>query len=123
MPPLPVVVIVEDQTELRQVLRDVLDEEGYEVLPVRDPAEAIAILREQSVDLLVSDLPDQEDDSEDPLAEAAREFPELPMIVISTDPQDAVPFFGPWRLSGVRMTLRKPFRLDDLIAASRELLG
>lgn len=123
MPQLPVVVIVEDQTELRRVLRDVLDDEGYEVLPVRDPAEAITILREQSVDLLVSDLSEQDDETGDPLADVVREFPELPLIVLSTESKDAIPFFGPWRRSGVRMTLRKPFRLDDLIAASREIVG
>lgn len=122
MPQLPIVLLVEDQTELRHVLRDVLDEEGYEVLPVCDPAEAIAILREQSVDLLVSDLPEQ-NDGDDPLADVVREFPELPLIVLSDDCHDGGPFFGPWRISGSRMTLRKPFRLDDLIAASREIVG
>jgi CheY-like chemotaxis protein len=123
MPHLPVVLIVEDQNELRQVLRDVLDEEGYDVLPVSDPTEAMAILREQSVDLLVSDLSESEDEGLDPLADVTREFPELPLIVLSDNSPDTVPFFGPWRISGSRMTLRKPFRLDDLIAASREVIG
>jgi len=123
MPPLPVVLIVENQTELRHVLRDVLDNEGYEVVPAQDPAEAITILRRQPVDLLVSDLPEPEDEGADPLADVIREFPELPLIVLSDGSPDAVPFFGPWRLSGSRMTLRKPFRLDDLIAASREVVG
>jgi len=120
MPQLPVVVVIEDQSELRQVLRDVLDDEGYEVLPVRDPTEAMAVLREKTVDLLVSDLTEKEEEGADPLADVCREFPDLPLIVLS---EDAGPFFGPWRVSGSRMILRKPFRLDDLIAASREIVG
>ena len=123
MPQKPVVVVIEDHTELRHVLRDVLGDEGYEVLPVRDPAEAIEVLRGKSVDLLVSDLPEQEDGGEGPLEDIARDFPELGVIILSEDSKDAGPFFGPWRVSGSRITLRKPFRLDDLIAAAKEVIG
>jgi CheY-like chemotaxis protein len=123
MPQKPVVVVIEDHTELRHVLRDVLGDEGYEVLPVRDSAEAIEVLRGRSVDLLVSDLPEHDGGGEDPLADIARDFPELGVIILSEDSTDAGPFFGPWRVSGSRITLRKPFRLDDLIAAAKEVIG
>ena len=114
----PVILVIEKQTELRDVIRDVLDDEGYEVLPVRDQREAISVLRAQSVDLLVSDLPVDEDDAVDPLEEVSHEFPDLPVISLSDESQEVVPFFGAWRMSGSRMTLRTPFRIDDLIGSS-----
>jgi len=120
---LPVVLVIEDQTELLDVIRDVLDDEGYEVATVRNPADALEVLRTKSVDLIVSDYAPPVDDGSDPLDEVADEFPELPVIVFSEDDEQSIPFFGPWRMEGVRMTLRKPFKLDDLIAASREVIG
>ncbi len=123
MPHHPVVLVIEEQVELLNVLRDVLGEEGYEVLPACDLSEAIAILRKKSVDLLVSDLPEVEDGNRDPLEDVTREFPDLPVIVMTEDTAQSAPFFGPWRVAGSRMTLRRPIRLDDLIAASREIVG
>ena len=123
MPHQPVILVIEDQPELRHVLRDVLGDEGYEVLPARDQGEALTILRERPVDLLVSDLPEPTEEERDPLEDVLREFPAVPLIVLSSDSEQDTPFFGPWQVSGSRMTLRKPFRLDDLIAASREVVG
>jgi DNA-binding response OmpR family regulator len=57
MPARPVVIVVEDQTELGDVIRDVFGEEGYDVLTVRDQYAAMGELRHREVDLLVADLP------------------------------------------------------------------
>jgi len=120
---LPVVLVIEDQTELLDVIRDVLDDEGYDVATVRNPDEALEVLRDKSVDLLVSDYVPPSGDDSDPLVDITEEFPELPIIVFSADDEQSIPFFGPWRMEGSRMTLKKPFKLDDLIAASREVVG
>jgi DNA-binding NtrC family response regulator len=121
-PPKPVVVVIEDQPELGQVIREVLGGEGFDVKPVPDTASALQTLREEEkVVLLVSDLSSTDTGSGDPLAPVAGEFPELPVIVIRDQRADDVPFFGPWRAEGSRILLRRPFRLDDLIAASREV--
>lgn len=122
MPAQPVVVVIEDQSALGEVIRDVLDEEGFEVLNVRDQYAAMGELRHRDVDLVVADLPARPGEG-DPLAEIAREYPDLRLIVVTDESQEQVPFFGPWRVSGSRWTLRRPFRLADLIAASREAIG
>lgn len=123
MPAQPVVVVIEDQSTLGEVIRDVLDEEGYEVVTVRDQYAAMGELRHRDVDLIVADLPAARPGEGDPLAEIQREYPHLHLIVVTDESQEDVPFFGPWRVSGSRMTLRRPFRLADLIAASREAVG
>jgi DNA-binding response OmpR family regulator len=123
MPAQPVVVVIEDQTALGEVIRDVLDEEGFEVLNVRDQYAAMGELKHREVDLVVADLPAAMPGEGDPLAEIARAYPDLRLIVLTDEAQERVPFFGPWRVSGSRWTLRRPFRLADLIAASREAVG
>jgi DNA-binding response OmpR family regulator len=123
MPARPVVIVVEDQTELGDVIRDVFGEEGYDVLTVRDQYAAMGELRHREVDLLVADLPGSLPGEGDPLAEISREFPDLRLVVVSDASREQVPFFGPWRASGSRVSLRRPFRLADLLAASREAVG
>lgn len=123
MPVTPAVVLIEDHTELGEVIRDVMSEEGYEVLTVRDQFAAVAILRNQRVDLVVADLPAPEPGQTDPISELTREFPEVPLVTIVDEASEKIPFFGPWRVSGGRVTLRRPFKLDDLIAVTREIFG
>jgi DNA-binding NtrC family response regulator len=118
----PVVVVIEDQTELGEVIRDVLDDQGFEVLTVRDPDAAMGELRNRGVDLIVADLPTTRSDDGDPLAEIEQAYPDVRVIVVADDSMAQVPFLGPWRVSGSRTTLRRPFRLADLIAASRQAI-
>jgi len=122
-PPKPIVVVVEDQPELGNVIRDVLGTEGFDVKPVADAGAALQTLREEKVEFLVSDLTGMDGKSADPLQPVAEEFPALPVIVIRDARADDVPFFGPWRAEGTRIFLRRPFRLDDLIAATHEVYG
>lgn len=120
MPKNPTALLVEDQPELGHVIRDLLKVEGYDVVAVRSPNEAIGILREEQVKLLVTDLRSSPD-TLNALEELVVEFPGLRHIDLVEESSDPVPFFGPWKVTGSRMTLRKPFRIDDLILASRTL--
>lgn len=122
MPRTPFVILIEDQTELGRVVKDVLWGEGYEISLVPDPSEALAILRKRTVDLLVSDLPST-GEADNVLAPLIEEFPDLGVIVVRDPADEPAPFFGPWRVSGSCLILRRPFRLADLLAASRELIA
>jgi len=118
----PVVLVIEDQTELGNVIRDFLASEGYEVVAVRDQLAALSALNDNRADLVIADLPDGADGSPDPLVELARDFRDIPRIVIRSR-DDQLPFFGPWRMEGHGATMRRPFRLDDLLSVTRELVG
>ncbi len=121
-PPKPVVVVLEDQPELGRVIREVLGSEGFDVRPVQDTTSALRILREEKVEFLVSDLSsDVGAGGADPLEALASEFDALPVIVIRNARADDVPFFGRWHEDGSRLYLRRPFRLDDLVSAAREV--
>jgi CheY-like chemotaxis protein len=118
----PVVLIVEDNAELRHVLKEALAAEGYHVLATRDETEALEVLRGARVDLFISDL------TNPPLAaktlEALRaEFPSLPVVVLAQ--ASGYPALGvsAWQNPEGLHALSKPFRLGELLALSREVLG
>ena len=123
MPSAPVVVVVEHETELGRVLRDVLEEDGYDVVRVRDPYGAIGVMRQRSVDLVVAGLPGPEEQATGPLSELTGEFPDVALISVAPPEGAGRPVFGTWRREGDHITLRQPFRLEDVIAAAHELVG
>lgn len=121
MRPLPVAVVIEDQAELSQVLKDVLGGEGFEVVTVRSTVEAQEAMRERKVALVVSDLPSIGTSDDDPLGPIVRDSPDMGIVVVRDPDDEPVPFFGPWRRDGAKLILRRPFRLDDLLDAVREI--
>jgi CheY-like chemotaxis protein len=119
----PVVLVVEDNSELRLVLKEALASQGYEVHAARDETEALEVLRSRPVNLMISDLTDPTPAARN--VEAVRgEFPELAVVALA-EGEGGHPsfFFGAWQdPKGVRR-LAKPFRLKELLAVSREVLG
>ena len=119
----PVVLVVEDNAELRHVLKEALASEGYEVLAARDETEALEVLRANRVDLMISDLTDPPPASTNPEA-VRQEFPDLPVVAMSGGAGGHPGlFFGAWQAPKGYWTLPKPFRLGELLAVSREALG
>jgi two-component system response regulator MprA len=52
----PVILIADDEAVLRQVLTELLDDEGYQVLTASDGDEALQLARDQHPDLSLLDL-------------------------------------------------------------------
>lgn len=115
-------VVVQDHDPLGKVMQEVLRGEGYEVLTASDEGGAAVLCGERSADLVVVDVHGRSS-GYDALLELM-ETPDGPtMIEVRDEPAVVLPFFGPWRVEGRRLTLRRPFRLTDFVAAVRELSG
>lgn len=115
----PVAVVVQDDEPLAHVMAEVLKGEGYEVLHADDEGSAAEVCGSRTVDLIVVDLrgPSQ---GRDALEEALDASDELALLEVRDEPAVMLPFFGPWRIEGRRLTLRRPFRLTDFVDAVRE---
>ena len=114
-------MVIEDNPELRNVLKEALAAEGYQVVAARDEAEALEHLRSGPVDLLISDLSGPAESTT--LETVKKEFPALPVVVLQASSSVHPPFvFGAWEGAGRYRTLTKPFRLRDLLALSRQVL-
>lgn len=118
----PLVLVVEENAELRHVLKDALSAEGYDVLTARDEADALEQLRANEVHLLISDLTDPRGGGAESDA-IRREFPDLPIVALSGSPA-AHPafFFSAWQGSARYRAIARPFRLGELLAVSRDVL-
>jgi CheY-like chemotaxis protein len=118
------ILIVEDDQQLREMLKQLLEREKYEVLDSSDGAEAVKILRKVKVDLIITDIIMPEMDGVGLIRDLRKDHPNLNIIAVSggsrhIDPQN------PLKIAeklGVSHTFTKPFKLTELLGAVRELV-
>jgi two-component system, cell cycle sensor histidine kinase and response regulator CckA len=118
----PTILIVEDEEDVRELTRDVLEMNGFTVLESLDPADAIRIAETHpgSIDLLITDvvMPRM---SGPELARRLRETrPALRVLCMSGYPESAER--GAAGASQWTAWLQKPFNPDGLILKVRECL-
>jgi len=77
------VLIVDDEPNLRKILAAQLSRDGYDVLLAEDGEQGLQLLRENHIDLVVTDLKMPKVDGMTLLREALRETPELPIVMIT----------------------------------------
>jgi DNA-binding NtrC family response regulator len=111
------ILIVDDDREMRRVLAEFLEGEGFEVIQAADATQTLERIREAPCDVLILDknLPDWS--GVDILPTIRKLIPGTPVIVITA--------FGDARTHDEAFTrgaydlLLKPFSLDDLLEALR----
>ena len=77
------ILIVDDEKGIRTTLAAILGDEGYRPLTVASGPEALARIGEEVPDLVILDIWLPEMDGIETLAELKRQWPELPVIMIS----------------------------------------
>ncbi|MGI9045042.1 MAG: PAS domain S-box protein [Gemmatimonadaceae bacterium] len=116
------ILLVEDQDEVRKVGKRILVSRGYRVVEARNGVEALAVLQapDAGVDLVVTDAVMPLMNGTDLVRSLRGLDPSMPVIIASgyTDPELVAYCTGEL---GV-LFLAKPFRTDDLIRLVRETL-
>ncbi len=77
------VLIVDDEPNLRKILAAQLSRDGYDVLLAEDGEQGLALLRENHIDLVVTDLRMPKVDGMTLLREALAHDPDLPIVMIT----------------------------------------
>ncbi len=106
------VLIVDDEPNLRKILAAQLSRDGYEVLLAEDGEQGLAMLRENHIDAVVTDLKMPKVDGMTLLREALRESPDLPIIMITA--HGTVDTAVEALKLGAFDYLTKPFDKDDV---------
>jgi CheY-like chemotaxis protein len=113
------ILIVDDEPFIRQVIEDVLTEEGYEVLLANSGRTMLQMLETQLPDLILLDVMMPDGDGRDAL-EAMQTLPQLrtiPVVIVSSGVADH-------RLKGITVpTLTKPFDIDQLMSLVVDTIG
>ena len=106
------VLVIDDEHEVRSVLRDVLTSVGHTVVEAASGEEGLACCEREPVDLILADLSMPGMSGWDVAAACRQRFPEVPLGFVTgwgdrLDPEDV-------SRSGVRFVLSKPFAPADL---------
>jgi CheY-like chemotaxis protein len=112
----PRVLVVDDDAQVRQAIRWALEDEGFTVVTVGDPREAINAAQNLRPAIVVLDytLPGMDGPE---LADQLRtgQVPSVPILMITADGEPA----GKAARLGAYAFLQKPFQVEDLVSAVR----
>ena len=122
-----IILLVEDEAAVRSIAAKALDARGYEVIEACDGAEALEILRDESVhvDLMLSDVVMPDVDGPSLLKQLGDKRPAMRTVFMTGYARDSFAetledAFAKRRAYGV---LQKPFSLDELLGTVAEALG
>jgi CheY-like chemotaxis protein len=110
------VVIVDDDAEMRSVLQELLELQGYRVLAVGNGHEALKLLSEKGAPaLLILDrrMPVMTGQQLLALLQRHAALREIPVVMVSATPEPAPPV-------GVQACLLKPFQVSELMDVVRQ---
>lgn len=116
-------LIVDDNDDMRQSLRLLLERAGYHVETAPDGIRALELQRARPFDVVLTDLFMPEMDGFEIIVELRRDFPSLKIIAMSSGgvhgkPASYLPTAG---IAGADATVRKPFTIETLVEVLNHL--
>jgi CheY-like chemotaxis protein len=115
------ILVVDDDPGVRDVIRSMLESAGYSVLAAENGKEAMKILKDTRVDLILTDLVMPEQEGIETIKALRRDYPDLKVIAMSGA------FGGDYlRIAsylGAHGTLPKPIQMRALLKLIGETLG
>ena len=117
----PLVLVVDDEPSVLTTYRLILEQQGYRVSAALTSTEALRVVKEDNVDLLLCDLSLEQQHSGFEVIDAAREKdPKVPVVLLtgyaSKDATESA------RRSKIRV-LFKPIDIQEFLATISESLG
>lgn len=117
------ILIIDDEPQIRSMLKLMLERDGYEVAEAPDGREGIKIHRQNPADLIITDLIMPNKDGIGMIIELKKEFPDVKIIAMSggglNKPEGYLK--GAKKL-GAACTLTKPIDRDQLLRAIKDVL-
>jgi CheY-like chemotaxis protein len=118
------ILVIDDEPSALDVLRRILEGEGYEVQAAANGLDGVALFRRQPCDLVITDMVMPVKDGLQTILELRDEAPDLPIIAIS----------GGGVISKERyltvagyldrvITIAKPFTVLEIVTAAAKLLN
>jgi two-component system, response regulator YesN len=115
------ILLVDDDVFILNTYRELLSFSGFcSVLTATDGVEALSVMKEHPVDLLITDINMPRMGGVELIQELRVSYPDLPILVISGYlKSEHLPALDPFHVDGI---FCKPFRVADLIAKIQSLL-
>ena len=118
------ILIIDDEPQIRSMLRLMLERGGYEVAEATDGIEGIRQYRENPADLILTDLIMPNKDGIGMIIDLKKEFPQVKIIAMSGGGVNRPEGYldGAKKLGATR-TLTKPIDRDEMLKAVKETLN
>ena len=118
------IIVIDDDVQVLEMLRQTLECEGYEVVDAPNGNEGIKLCRENPADLIITDIIMPKKEGLETIIALKRDFPDSKIIAISgggrISPEE---YLSMAKKLGAGYALAKPVEREELLAAVRELIG
>ena len=119
------ILLVEDETLLREGIQEILEAYGYVVIGAADGVEALEWLGQATVNLIVTDLLMPNMNGVEFIKHVSSNHPHTPVIVISGSNGTAMTRMGIESINvpGATASISKPFKALELVALIQKTLA
>ena len=123
------ILIVDDYSDVRESLKDLLDSFDCIVKTAANGREALNLLKNEKIDLVITDILMPEMDGIELVTQARKLYPELRFLLISGGGRQTSEISSydyletASTLTGIASVLRKPFEPEEFIEMVNEVLA
>jgi len=128
------VLVIDDDVDVRDAIRRVLERAGYSVRTSHDAPEAINELNRQSADVIITDIIMPKVNGVEAIRAILKDFPAVRIIAISGGGNFGITSYKPNAITttaylaaaeraGAHCVLTKPFESGDLVRAVEQVLA
>ena len=118
------ILVIDDDVQIQEMLKQMLERAGYEVVLAPNGKVAIKIYSEEPADLIITDLIMPEMEGIETIRKFKRDFPDVAIIAMSGGGRIGPDsYLGMVKKFGVKYTFVKPIKREDLLGAIREILN
>jgi two-component system alkaline phosphatase synthesis response regulator PhoP len=114
------ILLAEDEPDTREMMTEILQQEGYQIFAASDGAEALKLWEKNAIDLLLLDIMMPVKSGYDVCREVRKDDLEVPVMFVSAKSEEIDVVLG--LELGADDFLRKPFGKHELLARVRALL-
>ena len=121
---MPSVLLIEDEELVRELLKEVLEINGFQVLMANDGIDGVRLFKESPTDIVITDLVMPEQEGVKTTLQIKKLAPHVKIIVISgkleTESMNSAPILT---MMGADLVLKKPFKNETLLENVNALLA
>jgi len=122
---MPLILIVEDDSQIRTLLKETLEQEGFSTIVAEHGLEALALYEKNEIDLVITDILMPEKEGLGLITDLRKADPLVKIIAIS----GGAPQISPGcnldlaRMFGAQHTFQKPLDVDALVRTIHDMLS
>ena len=116
-----IILVIDDEKEMRTFLRDTLEQEGYEIIEAEDGFDGMEKFSANHVDLVITDLIMPRMEGVETITSLAAKHPSVKVIAISGAPYSDT-YLKMVKKLGVCAGLEKPFSRREIVSTVTDVL-